>query len=242
MDEEPRVTNPCAGPPKGVIPCFEEPPTGLSEVAQARRDQILDATEAIIAGYGIQRLSLAQIEQRAGMSRGQLTYYFPTKESILLAVYDRMLRRMIREAMRGDGPKPMAGRAWDCAQFALGKHLGPDWPPPAGRDLFSLLYTFLAQMGHREDYRSRLSQWYSDWRSVIAADIASSVPEPRASSPRAMAALMQSLMLGLDVQLMIDPEAFDRREMYELCVRLLAPLFDQTTHETAHPTTANPSE
>ncbi|MBY0461465.1 MAG: TetR/AcrR family transcriptional regulator, partial [Gemmataceae bacterium] len=71
-----------------AIPGLCDPAVGLSEVAVARREQILEAAEAIIAGHGIQKLSLAQIEQRAGMSRGQLTYYFPTKESILLAVFD----------------------------------------------------------------------------------------------------------------------------------------------------------
>ena len=54
----------------------------------------MDAAEAVISEHGIDELSLARIEKRAGMSRGQLTYYFPTRESILLAVYDRMLRRM----------------------------------------------------------------------------------------------------------------------------------------------------
>src|SRR5690242_20092944 len=95
----------------------------LSDVAQMRRDQILDAAEAIITGEGIHRLSLGRIEEKAGkLSRGQLTYYFPTKESILLAVFDRLLRRMIERAMQGDGPKPMTGRAWDCFQYWLAKH------------------------------------------------------------------------------------------------------------------------
>lgn len=145
--------NPCDGMHKGVIPGLGDPPVGLSEVALAA-EQILDAAETIIAGSGIQELSLKKIEDLAGMSRGQLTYYFPTKESILLAVYDRMLRRMIREALKGDGPKPMTGRAWECVQHGLRKHLDPAWPPPAGRDLFSLLFTFLAQMSHRDDYRT----------------------------------------------------------------------------------------
>src|SRR5262245_11985598 len=96
---------------------------GLSDVALQRRDQIMDAAEAIIAGRGIHRLSLAAIEERAGMSRGQLTYYFPTKESILLAVFDRMLRRMIAQALAGEGPKPMTGRAWDCVWHGLTEHL-----------------------------------------------------------------------------------------------------------------------
>ncbi|MCI0704492.1 MAG: TetR/AcrR family transcriptional regulator [Planctomycetia bacterium] len=233
MDETPRAANSCEGLHKPQIPCLSDSPEGLSEVAQARREQILDATEAIIAGHGIQKLSLGRIEQQAEMSRGQLTYYFPTKESILLAVYDRMLRRMIREALQADGPKPMTGHAWDCAQHALRKHLDTDWPPPTARELFSLLFTFLAQMGHREDYRRRLSQWYSDWRGFIAADITSSVPEPRAASPKVLAAIMQSLFLGLDIQLMIDPEAFDRQEMFETCVRLLAPLFQPTNSPSA---------
>jgi hypothetical protein len=140
-----------------------------------------------------------------------------------------MLRRMIRAALQADGPKPMTGHAWDCAQHALRKHLDSDWPPPEGRGLFSLLFTFLAQMGHREDYRRRLSQWYSEWRGFIAADITSSVPEPRIASARVLAAIMQSLFLGLDIQLMIDPEAFDRKEMYDACVQFLAPLFTQTS-------------
>lgn len=234
MNETLRQPNPCEGMHKAcdgqdgpAIPVFSEPVVGLSEVAVTRREQILDAAEAIIAGHGIQELSLKRIEDLAGMSRGQLTYYFPTKESILLAVYDRMLRRMIREWMASDGPKPMTGRAWDCLRHGLGKHLAPEWPTPAGRDLFSLLFTFLAQMGHRDDYRRRLSQWYGEWRSFLAADIEGSVPEPRAASPRVAAALLQSLFIGLDVLTMMDPEAFDRQEMFAACARLLAPLFGQ---------------
>jgi AcrR family transcriptional regulator len=208
---------------------------GLSEVALTRREQILDAAEAIIAGHGIQELSLKKIEDLAGMSRGQLTYYFPKKEAILLAVYDRTLRRMIRERMQSDGPKPMTGRAWECLQHGLKKHLEPGWPPPAGKELFSLLFTFLAQMGHDDDYRKRLSQWYSEWRSFIAADIAGSVPEPRAAPPRVLAALLQALLHGLDVQLMMDPDAFDRQEMFALCVRFLAPLFNRAADPNPGP-------
>src|SRR5580658_3014480 len=150
---------------------WECEPTGLSEVARRRRDEVMDAAEAIIAGQGIDQLSLARIEERAGMSRGQLTYYFPTKESILLAVHERMLRRMIREFLASDGPKPMTGRAWDCFKKALSGHLGlnPTHPIERGKDLFSLLYTFLAQMGHREDYRNRLSEMSRTRHGMLAA-------------------------------------------------------------------------
>lgn len=218
--------------PCPAIPGLSDPVEGLSEVAQVRREQILDAAEGIITRLGIQKLSLGRIETDAGMSRGQLTYYFPTKESILLAVYDRMLRRMIREAMQADGPKPMTGQAWECLQHGLKKHLSPDWPPVPVGELFSLLFTFLAQMGHRDDYRKRLSQWYGEWRTFLAMDVEGSVPEPRQTSPRVLAAIIQALFHGLDTQLMMDPEAFDRQEMFAACVTMLAPLFGRDGEKT----------
>ena len=209
-------------------PCawWEVEPTEVSEVARRRRDEIMDATEAIIAGQGIDRLSLSQIEARTNMSRGQLTYYFPSKESILLAVYDRMLRRMIREFLAGEGPKPMTGRAEECFRHALSKHLEPGGPL-RGTELFSLLFTFLAQMSHRPDYRNKLAEMYRGWRDHIAADIASSVPEPRKVPPRVAASLVQALLQGLEIQLMIDPGAFDRAAMLDACARLMAPVFAQ---------------
>jgi AcrR family transcriptional regulator len=219
----PPAAEPLPGPP---CPGWDAEGPELSDVARRRRDEIMDAAEAIIAGHGIDELSLAKIEQRAGMSRGQLTYYFPRREQILLAVYERMLRRMIREVLAGDGPKPMTGRAWDCFRHALGAHLEPGGPK-RGRELFSLLYTFLAQMGHRPDYREKLAEMYRGWRGHIAADVAGSVPEPRPVPPVILASLIQALLQGLEIQLMIDPEAFDREAMLDACARLLAPAFNR---------------
>lgn len=214
---------------------WESEPAGLSEVARRRRDEVMDAAEAIIAGQGIDQLSLARIEERAGMSRGQLTYYFPTKESILLAVHERMLRRMIREFTASDGPKPMTGRAWECFRYVLGGHLGLHSGNPFTRskDLFSLLYTFLAQMGHREDYRNRLSEMNRARREMIATDIAQSVPEPRFVPPEIAASLLQGLLHGLAMQLTVDPQAFDREAMFKACVSLLEPIFSDSRPHAA---------
>ncbi len=213
--------NPQAGPP---CPGWDDEPPGLTEVARRRRDEIMDAAEAVIAGHGIDKLSLSQIEDRAGMSRGQLTYYFKTREAILLAVYQRMLRRMIREFLADEGPKPMTGRAWDCFRHALGKHLEPGRVERA-KELFSLLYTFLAQMGYRPDYRNKLADMYRGWRDHIATDVEQSVPEPRPIAPLIAASLIQAVIQGLEIQLTIDPEAFDRTAMAEACSQLFAPVF-----------------
>lgn len=226
MDD--RVPTPTTEPELPAGSSFGEATASLSDVAQMRREQILDAAEAIITGEGIHRLSLGRIEEKAGkLSRGQLTYYFPTKEAILLAVFDRMLQRMITQARQADGPKPTTGGAWDCLQHGLQKQLDPAWPQPGERDLFSLLYTFLAQMNHRPDYRDRLSTLYREWRDHLAGAIAGSVAEPRPTSPRVAASLIQALFHGLGMQLAVDPNAFDRGEMLAACLRLMGPLFRQ---------------
>ncbi|VTU01840.1 -family transcriptional regulatory protein : Transcriptional regulator, TetR family OS=Thermincola potens (strain JR) GN=TherJR_0193 PE=4 SV=1: TetR_N: TetR_C_6 [Gemmataceae bacterium] len=213
--------------PAGVPACvWDTEPPGLTDTARKRREEIMVAAEAVLADDGIDELSLKKVEDRAGMSRGQLTYYFPTRESILLAVYDRMIRRMIRAFLDSDGPKPMTGRAWDCFRFGLSKHLEPAGEQQ-GKELFTLLFTFLARMNQRPEYRDKLSEMYREWRDHIAADVADSVPEPRPIDPRAAASLFQALIQGLQIQLMIDPEAFDRAAVLDACTRLLAPVFKQ---------------
>src|SRR6266851_6103262 len=77
------------------------------DIASIRREQIVEAAVAVIAEQGLQNLSLSEIEKKAGMSRGQLTYYFPAKEDILLAVFDHTVALMRAQA----GQCPAVGPA-----------------------------------------------------------------------------------------------------------------------------------
>src|SRR5262245_41965014 len=88
-------------------------------IAAIRREEIVEAAVAVLAEQGIQNLSLSEIERRAGMSRGQLTYYFPAKENILLAAFDRVLRMMYERMGTPRGPSPEVGceaGGWEWVQ------------------------------------------------------------------------------------------------------------------------------
>src|SRR4051794_40879792 len=92
-----------------------------TDVGQLRREQIVQAAVAIIAEQGLQNLSLSAIEERAEMSRGQLTYYFPTKEAILLAVFDHLLvllQQWVQAGQEGDGSHPAAS-GWERLRHLL---------------------------------------------------------------------------------------------------------------------------
>lgn len=210
-------------------------PSPDSAVARRRRDEIVTAATEIIASEGLHRLSLARIEKRTGMTRGQLTYYFRAKETILLAVFDRMLARMIEEAIadarRHGAPPPGTGHAWDGLRHALTRMLAADHQCDAGRrELFALVHTFMAQVRHRDDYRKKLAAANGGWREHLTGDLASSLPAGCPVPPAVLASIVMALFQGLGGQLAVDPDAFDRGEMLAALLRLLAPLFG-ATHE-----------
>src|SRR5262249_13140419 len=149
---------------------------------------------------GLQNLSLSEIEKKAGMSRGQLTYYFPTKEDILLAVFDRLLLLLCQRIGTPDGRDAAEAGGWEWVRHLLEKLLGQ---PPVSPEFHCLQYTFLSQIGHREDFRQRLATLYEDWRSHMAQGLAEDLAGSRSArpvAPRAMATLVQAILHGLAMQ------------------------------------------
>lgn len=196
-----------------------------SAVARKRRDQIVTAATAIIAREGIHKFSLARIEQKVRMSRGQLTYYFRTKESILLAVFDRMLERMLAAAL-AEGMKaglggPGEGRVMERVRFALDKLMDTGGADTA--DLRVLAHAFHAQVRHRPDFKAKLAEVNTGWRAHVAADVAAC----GVAHPAAVASVIMALFMGLTEQLTVDPDAFDRAAVAAVCVRLLGTLFEE---------------
>ncbi len=192
------------------------------DVGAIRREQIVEAAIAVITEKGLQNLSLSEFEKKAGLSRGQLTYYFPAKEDILLAVFDRLLQLTYQRIGTPHESEPEEASGWDWTKHLLEKLVGE---APVNPEFGVLQYTFLSQIGHREDFRRRLATLYEEWRSQMAQGLAidlSHRPETRGISPRALASIIQALLHGLSMQLAADPQAFDRQEVLALCLEMVA--------------------
>lgn len=196
---------------------------GRVDIGRIRREQIVEAAVAVIAEKGLPNLSLSEIENKAGMSRGQLTYYFPAKEDILLAVFDRLVELMYQRigtpGGNGDGHEEESGWAWTghLLDKLLARH-------PVSPEFNCLQYTFLSQMAHREDFRRRLATLHEEWRGTMAAGLARDLVGrrlPVGASSRALASFVQAILHGLTMQLAVNPKAFDRSEMLDLCQDIL---------------------
>jgi AcrR family transcriptional regulator len=192
------------------------------DIASIRREQIVDAALAVIAEQGIQNLSLSEIESKVEMSRGQLMYYFRTKEDILLAVFDRILQLM---CARHEEPEnhPFAGMSWlEVIRHLLGVVMKQ---PPDEPAFPALQYTFLSQLSNRADFRERLAGLYEHWRARGAEHLAQDLrarPAARKVSPRAVSTLVQAMLHGLAMQTAADPEAVDAEEIIALSLDMLA--------------------
>jgi TetR/AcrR family transcriptional regulator, transcriptional repressor of bet genes len=194
------------------------------DIASIRKEQIVEAAVAVITEQGLHNLSLSEIETKAGMKRGQLTYYFKHKEDILLAVFDRVLQLTYQrlgvpaDAQAGPGGERSS---WKIICYLMEALLTK---PPVSPEFHCLQYTFLSQIGYREDFRQRLATLYNEWRTNMAeglsADLARRPGLPKVS-PRTLASLIQGMLHGLSMQLAADPSAFDGREMIDLCLDLL---------------------
>ena len=57
------------------------------------RDRILEAAEAVILDSGGRHLTLDAVAERAGISKGGLTYSFPTKDALVAAALEREIAR-----------------------------------------------------------------------------------------------------------------------------------------------------
>src|SRR5437868_13063570 len=120
-----------------------------SKIAPLRREEIIEAAIAVITEQGLQNLSLSEIEKKADMSRGQLTYYFPAKEDILLAVFKRLVDLMHERVGKPAGPAGAENDSWSWVQHLLQVIVNQ---PPVSPEFGCLQYPFLSQIRHREHF------------------------------------------------------------------------------------------
>ena len=61
-----------------------------------RRDEILDVAERLIATRGYERVSIQDVQDELGCSRGAIYHYFRSKQALLAAVVDRITQNGMR--------------------------------------------------------------------------------------------------------------------------------------------------
>jgi AcrR family transcriptional regulator len=163
-----------------------------------RRDEIIDEAVRLFAAKGFRGTSITELAERVGMTHPGLLYYFGTKQRLLLdVVHEREDREGAAVlAALGDGTTDLPSGLRAVARFV------------AGDAVLTRLYVVLG--AENLDADAPLHDFFVDRyaraRAVIAALVPSGAPDV---DPEQVAREVVATLMGLEVQWLMDPTAFD---------------------------------
>ncbi|MEV6350601.1 TetR/AcrR family transcriptional regulator [Actinoplanes sp. NPDC051851] len=179
-----------------------------------RREQILQAAYEAIDEHG-ERVSLQDIADRVGVTQPALTYYFPTRDDLLLAVLERrdLLGKATAETV--DENRTMV------ENMVASTRLTTDHPALAK------LYVTLSAAATDPDSpaRSYFAERYRSLTDEVTKDFAREQSAGRIRADEQAAHLARAVLAvldGLQIQWMHDPTA-DIAAVAEAFTRMLAP-------------------
>jgi len=186
-------------------------PRGYAKGA-ARRAQILDEVIRMVAEKGVDASSLRSVADSLGISHAALRHYFPSRDELLVAVYDEHEGRQ-RDA--GGRPGSAVGDMRDSAER--------NRSVPGLVQLYTVLMADAAQEGHpvtREFVRARFARVRAKLADLVREDQAAGRIDPEIDA-RDLASLAIAASDGLQVQWLLDPEAVDGARVLSLLERLV---------------------
>jgi AcrR family transcriptional regulator len=147
-----------------------------TEDGQRSRDRILQAALDLIMDVGIDRVRLAEIARRAGMSSGQVMYYFTSKEHILL---ETLAWQEHQDLLRRRAALAEVTGAWRKLERFIGLYLpvGPADPS------WILWLEAWARAPHNRDVSRFLDELLDLWRDDLTEIIARGIEDGEFTAP-----------------------------------------------------------
>jgi AcrR family transcriptional regulator len=193
------------------------------------REHILEAALAVIAEHKISGIRMRQIAEEAGISPGTLHHYFSTKSDLLLALLDTMQQAFDddRQRLFSESPidSPRKLRVFPLNQRRILVH------HPRLEEVF---FDFWSQGMIDPDVRLRIRRMYADWREDIRAVIDEGLAEGTfaAEDPELVVLVMISLMEGLALQYLLEPDLIDLDVYFETAHRIALDLLGVPSRPT----------
>jgi AcrR family transcriptional regulator len=182
------------------------------------RDQLIRATREAIRDVGMPATTAREIVRRAPANLAAIPYYFGTKDALVTEALVAEARELVAPVLALlAGPEPPAERAAEAVTLLNDLF-------EASRSQVPVYLAALAAAPHTPDVRRGLGSLWADLRTRLADDIAREVDAGRLPGwvvPEAMAAAILSLVNGVIIATVIDPEGPDHREVAAQFLALL---------------------
>jgi len=178
------------------------------QIALIRKRQITTAAYEIIAEKGYYNFTMMDIAKRAGVSSGLIHHYFKDKENMLVTLLREMQQsvRINTEKAIADvsDPKEKLEVFMDSA-FALVE---------TQREYIHVTYDFLTQIKFNERMQRIMSKLYRGYRQTMVEVLREGKAKGtfKDVDEHYTASLFVSIMLGIELQYVIDNTAFFYRD------------------------------
>jgi len=187
-----------------------------------RKQQLIEATIAVIGRKGYAGTRLADVAKQAKVSYGVVGFYFRTKDDLLLATLQWLAdeyTRVWRDAVAKAGPSPVQRiRAIIDADFSS---------KIASEKKIAVWYAFWAEARTRPTYRKLCAELYNDYHWQVRTIIQELVEQGGYDTLDAeqVTVALNAMTDGMWLDLQIQPRDFDRDEAKQAIEMFLRSLF-----------------
>jgi AcrR family transcriptional regulator len=186
-----------------------------TEDGQRSRDRVLQAALDLIIDVGIDRVRLAEVARRAGMSSGQVMYYFTSKEHILL---ETLAWQEHQDLLRRRATLADVTGAWRKLEQFIDLYVPADPADPA----WILWLEAWARMPHNPDVSQFLDKLINLWRDDLTEIIASGIETGEFTAPANLDDFTYryiAVLDGLGLQALRQMHLVTRERLVELAIQ-----------------------
>jgi len=183
----------------------------------ARRVEIVTAALGLILDTGYNQVTLADIAEQVGVSKGLISYYFLRKEDVFLAVLEQIVDRLTADFegfCTADVPAP------EKLMMIFNNLFGNE---KRARRYYTVVIDYMAQAIRERQVREYTQLIYTSYRTYMERIVNDGMAKGefrQVDAPRTVSMIL-GMMEGLVLQWFFDPKGFDLDAAYDMCVDLM---------------------
>ena len=195
----------------------------IPELEAIRKAQIIEAGLQTIAQRGCANVTMDDICQAAGLSKGGLAHYYRSKKDLFKAVFEAFFEQIFQRS------RETMGRFADPLEQLLSFDWLYDVDDPAMEIGYPLLYDFMAISVHDPEYRAIFHGWIDNWVTLLAGALEEGrrLGQFKDLDPLPTARTISAIYQGVATRWYLDPDSHSTRwavASFQSAIRgLLAP-------------------
>ncbi|MEW5940718.1 MAG: TetR/AcrR family transcriptional regulator [Chloroflexota bacterium] len=163
---------------------------GRKDLTAERQSLILDAMERCIVKYGLQRATLENIANEAGINRGLIHHYVGNRDDVVQLMADRLLERYQESFAKYAAARPEGKRADAVVDYYFDA-----WFDLAPED-DAVIHNLLAESERDPRIKKVLRKLYDGFEEMIAGELLRLFPKADAEKLHSVAYSLMALAMA----------------------------------------------